>query len=82
MGATQRTITMPSVDVIIELSPEACLSHYEGRTGQVYTWSLDGRRVVFPATALRQVVTRDGVHGIFRLRFSSAGQFETIERIR
>ncbi len=73
---------MPSVDVVIELSPEACLSHYEGRAEQVYTWSLDGRRVVFPATALRQVITRDGVHGIFRLRFSSAGQFETIERIR
>lgn len=73
---------MPSVDVVIELSAEACLSHYEGRAEQVYTRSLDGRRVVFPATALRQVVTRDGVHGIFRLRFSPMGQFETIERLR
>jgi len=73
---------MPSVDVIIELSAEACLSHYEGRAEQVYTRSLDGLRVVFPATALRRVVTPDGVHGIFRLRFSPAGQFETIERLR
>ncbi|MEA3639761.1 MAG: DUF2835 family protein [Lamprobacter sp.] len=72
---------MPSVDVIIELSPDACLSHYEGRAEHVYTRSLDGRRVVFPAAALRHVVTRDGVHGIYRLRFSPAGQFESIEQL-
>lgn len=73
---------MPSVDVIIELSAEACLAHYEGRAENVYTRSLDGRSVVFPATALRQVITRDGVHGVFRLWFSPAGQFETIKRLR
>ncbi|MBK5929713.1 DUF2835 family protein [Halochromatium salexigens] len=72
---------MPSVDVVIELSVDACQAHYEGRVEHVYTWSLDGRRVVFPATALRHVVTRDGVHGIYRLSFSSAGQFETIRRL-
>lgn len=70
---------MPSVDVIIDLSADACQAHYEGRVEHVYTRSLDGRSVVFPATALRRVVTRDGVHGLYRLRFSSAGQFETIE---
>jgi hypothetical protein len=73
---------MPSIDVVIELSAEACLAHYEGQVEQVYTWSLDGRRVVFPATALRHVVTPEGVHGIFRLRFSAAGQFEAIQRLR
>ncbi|MFO7648319.1 DUF2835 domain-containing protein [Halomonas campaniensis] len=73
---------MPVVDVIIELSPEACLAHYEGRAGQVHTRSLDGRRVIFPAEALRRVVTRDGVHGVFRLHFSAEGRFQTIERLR
>ncbi|MFP4061811.1 MAG: DUF2835 family protein [Halochromatium sp.] len=72
---------MPTIDVVIALSAEACRAHYEGRVDSVYTWSLDGRRVVFPATALRRVVTRDGVHGIYRLGFSSAGQFETIRRL-
>jgi hypothetical protein len=73
---------MPSIDVVIELSADACLSHYEGFAERVYTWSLDGRRVVFPAQALRQVVSPDGVHGVFRLRFSASGQFESIERLR
>ncbi len=72
---------MPSIDVRIELSAEACLAHYEGRVGQVLAHSLDGRRVVFPAEALRRVVTRDGVHGTYRLVFSREGRFQTIVRL-
>lgn len=72
---------MPTIDVVIELSREACLAHYQGRVGQVHTRSLDGRRVAFPAEALRRVVTRDGVHGIFRLRFSAEGRLESIRRL-
>ncbi|MCC5883220.1 MAG: DUF2835 domain-containing protein [Halomonas sp.] len=73
---------MPSIDVVIQLSAKACLAHYEGRVGQVLAHSLDGRRVVFPAEALRRVVTRDGVHGTFRLSFSAEGRFQTIERLK
>lgn len=72
---------MPSIDVVIELSYEACLAHYAGQVAQVQTRSLDGRRVVFPAEALRRVVTRDGVHGRFRLTFTEAGRFCAIRRL-
>ncbi len=72
---------MPTIDVVIELSHDACLAHYEGRVGQVHTRSLDGRKVIFPAEALRRVVTRDGVHGRFRLTFSDAGRFIAIQRL-
>lgn len=66
---------------MLELSAEACLAHYEGRVGQVMAYSLDGRRVMFPAEALRRVVARDGVHGIFRLCFTSEGRFQSIARL-
>ncbi|MBZ0331726.1 DUF2835 domain-containing protein [Halomonas sp. ANAO-440] len=72
---------MPTIDVVIELSHDACLAHYEGRVGQVHTRSLDGRKVIFPAEALRRVVTRDGVHGRFRLTFSEAGRFVSIRKL-
>ncbi|WP_108446326.1 DUF2835 domain-containing protein [Halomonas denitrificans] len=72
---------MPSIDVVIELSYEACLAHYTGQVTQVQTRSLDGRRVAFPAEALRRVVTRDGVHGRFRLTFTEAGRFCAIRRL-
>lgn len=73
---------MPTIDVIIELSYEACLAHYQGRVGQVRTRSLDGRRVVFPAEALRRVITPEGVHGVYRLVFSVEGRLESIRRVR
>ncbi|MDI5922771.1 DUF2835 domain-containing protein [Halomonas sp. LR5S13] len=72
---------MPSIDVIIELSYDACLAHYAGRVANVQTRSLDGRHVVFPAEALRRVVTRDGVHGRFRLTFTKSGRFCAIQRL-
>jgi hypothetical protein len=73
---------MPSIDVVLDLSAETCLAHYEGRVGQVMAFSLDGRRVVFPAEALRLVVARDGVHGTFRLVFTAEGRFLSIQRLK
>lgn len=72
---------MPSIDVMIELSHDACLAYYAGRVANVQTRSLDGRHVVFPAEALRRVVTRDGVHGSFRLTFTKSGRFRTIQKL-
>ncbi|HET8791553.1 MAG TPA: DUF2835 family protein [Modicisalibacter sp.] len=69
---------MNSLDVTIKLSTAQCLAHYQGHTQQVYAYSLDGRRVVFPAKALRRIVTSEGVDGVFRLYYSDAGQFESI----
>lgn len=73
---------MPSIDVVVKLSAAECLAHYQGGVQQVYAHSLDGRRVIFPATALRRIVTDDGVNGVFRLTFSAAGQFESIVPLR
>ncbi|MGM0615610.1 MAG: DUF2835 domain-containing protein [Pseudomonadota bacterium] len=70
---------MPSLDIVLHLSYDECLAHYEGRIGNVRTRSLDGRWVIFPADAIRRVVSRDGVHGVFRLNFSDQGKFVSIE---
>ena len=52
---------MLSIDVIIHLSVNECLAHYEGQYDNVRTRSIDGRWVVFPAQALRRVVGEEGV---------------------
>ncbi|MFC3286356.1 DUF2835 family protein [Litchfieldella rifensis] len=72
---------MPSIDVVIRLTQEECLAHYEGRAQNVLAHSLDGRRVIFPATALRRIVGRDGVDGVYRLSYSDSGKFESIVRL-
>lgn len=70
---------MQTIDVVINLNYDECLAHYEGRIVNVRTRSVDGRWVVFPAEAIRRVVSRDGVHGIYRLSFSEQGRFISID---
>lgn len=69
---------MPTIDVIINLTYDECLAHYEGRIDHVRTRSVDGRWVIFPAEAIRRVVNRDGVRGTYRLSFSDQGRFISI----
>ncbi|MGP8289656.1 DUF2835 family protein [Vreelandella zhanjiangensis] len=70
---------MPSIDVILHLSPDECLAHYEGRVANVRARSVDGRWVVFPADVIRRIVGQNGVHGVFRLIFSGEGRFVSIQ---
>ncbi|MEA2119777.1 DUF2835 family protein [Halovibrio sp. HP20-50] len=72
---------MPTIDVVIKLTYDECLAHYEGRIANVRARSVDGRWVIFPAEAIRRVVNRQGVHGIYRLSFSDQGRFITIESL-
>jgi hypothetical protein len=73
---------MPSIDVVIELSAAQCRAHYAGAVANVYAPSVDGRRVLLPARALRQVVGRDGVHGVYRLSYDDTGRFLSLDRLR
>lgn len=69
---------MHTIDVVIELTYDECLAHYEGRVANVRTRSVDGRWVIFPAEAIRRIVSREGVSGIYRLSFSEQGRFINI----
>lgn len=74
----RQEIGLPSVDIFLQLSAEACLAHYQGAVKVVHARSMDGRRVAFPAQALRQVVTRDGVNGRYRLFYTDDGRFQSL----
>lgn len=73
---------MPTIDIILELTPAECLHHYNGSAQWIQARSTDGRLVEFPARALSRVVTPAGVSGVYRLAFSEAGRFESIRRVR
>lgn len=72
---------MPSIDIVLELTADQCLAHYRGAARWVHARSVSGKKVAFPAQALRRIVGPDGVHGVYRLRFSEAGRFESLEPI-
>ncbi|TDB01953.1 DUF2835 family protein [Halomonas marinisediminis] len=66
---------MPHLDFPLKLSRNQCLAYYRGSARQVHARSLDGQRVAFPASALSRIMTRTGVHGIYRLTFDDGGHF-------
>ncbi|WP_224417265.1 MULTISPECIES: DUF2835 family protein [unclassified Modicisalibacter] len=76
------SIDVPSIDIVLELTAEQCLAHYQGAAQWVHAHSVTGRKVAFPARALRRIVGPDGVHGIYRLRFSEEGRFEALIPLR
>lgn len=69
--------------VVIDLNiPEdEYLRVYRGSARTVLAYSIDGRRVSFPANILQSYVTRTGIHGRFRIRFDEQGRFSSIEKL-
>lgn len=55
------------------------LRYYRGTAGAVAAWDQYGRRVRFPASALRPYVTPGGVHGRFALTVDAANRLTAID---
>lgn len=70
---------MPWVDVELRIGWTEYLTRYRVPAAQVVAETRDGRRVRFPANSLQRFVTREGVHGVFRIHFDGAGKLVSIE---
>lgn len=69
------------VVVDLNIPEEEYLRVYRGSARTVFAYSIDGRRVSFPANILQSYVTRTGIHGRFRIRFDEQGRFSSIEKL-
>lgn len=65
----------------LNLSADRYLRHYQGHARRVSVVADDGRRIEFPATALRPFVTKDGVQGYFELQIDDKNRLQRIERL-
>ena len=71
---------MKEIIVKLAISPDEYLKNYQIPGINVAAHSIDGQVVHFPANILQRFVTRDGVRGLFKIRFNNAGKFQSIER--
>ncbi|MCR8922888.1 DUF2835 domain-containing protein [Dasania sp. GY-MA-18] len=71
---------MQEIIVNLAISADEYLKNYQSPGINVSATSVDGRRVHFPANILQRFVTRNGVHGRFRIRFNEQGKYQAIER--
>jgi hypothetical protein len=72
--------TMPSLMLDVAVPADRLLAVYQGHANRVLLMSRDGRRVSLPAHHLRPYLTHAGVHGVFELEFSSAGELLALHR--
>lgn len=72
---------MPSLDFTLRLSPDDILPYYRGEAKTVIAELDDGLTVQFPATAVQKFVTKEGIHGRFRIWFDDNRRFLRIDRI-
>jgi len=52
----------------LSISADKYKAYYSGQVQNIQVRSHDGKTVRFPASAIRQYVTADGVHGEFELQ--------------
>jgi hypothetical protein len=72
---------MERVRFRLDFSAAQVMAYYRGAARQVSVVASDGRRVQFPAFAMRRFVAADGVHGLFELRFGDDHRLLELERV-
>ena len=65
----------------VDISTEKYLDYYQGSVTQVIVTTDNGKRIQFPAGALRKYVTHMGIKGNFRILYSDDNKFIRIERV-
>lgn len=65
----------------LNLSSDEYRVYYQGLASSIQAWSLDGRRVRFPASILRPHLRHDGVHGLFALRIDAGNRVVDLRRL-
>jgi hypothetical protein len=72
---------MREVRFRLSIGAEELLRYYRGDARNVLAVTDAGLRVQFPAEILRPFVTKEGVHGVFALRFDDQNRFAGIRRV-
>ena len=70
-----------SVQLRLNISAKQFLLYYSGGVKAVSAIAIDGRRVEFPASALRPHVEHDGIQGLFNLQFGPDHKLLSLTRI-
>ena len=70
-----------SIRFRLAISAEEYLSYYQGSAQVVVARSEDNRIIRFPASAIRQFVTHDGVFGKFEIVFDENNKLIAIQSV-
>ncbi len=72
---------MPQFEFAISLSSEEVRTIYEGQTRFVLVKTNEGLKLQLPAINFRQYVTKDGIHGRFRLSTDANNRLQRLVKL-
>ena len=73
---------MPKTLIVdLHIPADEFLRHYRGSVNKVICTARDGRKVQFPSAILQRFVTRDGIHGSFRLHIDDNHKLVSVQQI-
>ncbi|MDW3095445.1 MAG: DUF2835 domain-containing protein [Gammaproteobacteria bacterium] len=73
---------MGSITVTLAINTQEFARLYRGQARDVICTSKDGRTVQFPANALRQFLTHDGIYGEFEIFFTKDNKLAKVEKLK
>lgn len=73
-------VATSSVVVNLAIDADEFLRLYKGTARDVLARATNGQTVRFPANILRPFVTREGVHGRFKITFNANGKLIAIDK--
>lgn len=72
---------MNQVELDIYISMDEYMAYYQGKAQSVFTHTLSGQSIQFPAGILRPYLQPGGVRGRFAITFDENGKLRGIRRI-
>lgn len=72
---------MKSMRFSLNISAEQYQRYYKGVARSVIVTTEEGRTLKFPANALQQYVTRDGISGHFEIVFDDDNKLNKLQRL-
>ena len=65
----------------LALSSEKYLAFYKGKAQSIIVRSVDNKSVKFPANAIRNFLTHEGIYGLFEIQFDENNKLVGVKKI-
>lgn len=72
---------MSELTFVLHITPDQYLAYYNGAAKTIAVKTEDGLALKFPANALQKFVSRDGIHGRFKISFDQNNKLLGIVRL-
>lgn len=66
--------------VRLDINPKEAMKYYRGEASIVIASDLNGRRIQFPASAIRSLIGESGLHGYYKILYDDNNKLIGIER--